>query len=121
VFERAGHPIHQATARQGIYKPFYQQPSLGRQGIIMPDGERRLAAIMYTNVVGYTPLGQRNESLSLELVEEQKKLSARAGPDRTVEVSDLGRVEIGSWKGFLGNLSMRHLSPVPGGQPLTTV
>jgi adenylate cyclase len=36
--------------------------------------ERRLAAIMFTDMVGYTSLGQRNESLSLALVDEQRRL-----------------------------------------------
>jgi class 3 adenylate cyclase len=38
------------------------------------EGERRLAAIMFTDMIGYTALGQRNESLSLALAEEQKRI-----------------------------------------------
>ncbi len=36
--------------------------------------ERRLAAIMFTDMVGYAAIGQRDESLSLALIEESSKL-----------------------------------------------
>ena len=35
----------------------------------LPDGERRLAAIMYTDIVGYTSLSQKSESLAMQLLE----------------------------------------------------
>ncbi|HUK79550.1 MAG TPA: adenylate/guanylate cyclase domain-containing protein [Nitrososphaerales archaeon] len=38
----------------------------------MSDGERRLAAIMFTDVVGFTSLGQVNEELALQLLEEHR-------------------------------------------------
>ena len=40
----------------------------------MVAGERRLAAIMFTDMVGYTSLSQKNEALGLELLEEHRRL-----------------------------------------------
>ncbi len=40
----------------------------------MPDEERRLSAILITDIVGYTLLGQTNEDLSLKLLEEHDAL-----------------------------------------------
>jgi adenylate cyclase len=38
----------------------------------MPSGDRQLAAIMFTDIVGYTRMAQAKESLALELLEEHR-------------------------------------------------
>ena len=40
----------------------------------MAAGERRLSAIMFTDVVGFTSLGQANEDLALRLLEEHREV-----------------------------------------------
>lgn len=39
-----------------------------------PQEERRLAAIMFTDIVGYSAVTQRDEALALRLLEEQKRI-----------------------------------------------
>ncbi|MBI3859247.1 MAG: hypothetical protein HY296_03265 [Thaumarchaeota archaeon] len=40
----------------------------------MPEGDRRLAAIMFTDIVGYTAMAQEDESGALELLREHRTL-----------------------------------------------
>ena len=66
----------------------------------MPIGERRLAAIMFTDVVGFTSMGQTNEALMLEVLQEQRQVVREKIPDyHGVEVKTVGDaflVEFGS-------------------------
>jgi adenylate cyclase len=38
------------------------------------EGERRLAAIMFTDMVGFTTLAQRDEALAMQLLDEQREI-----------------------------------------------
>ena len=55
------------------------------------DGERRLAAIMFTDMVGFTALAQRDETLAIQLLEELRRLiRALLGKYKGREVEAIG-------------------------------
>ena len=64
---------------------------LARDVIDPPPKERRLAAIMFTDMVGFTALAQQDEARALELLEEHRALVRAALPrHRGREVKTIG-------------------------------
>ena len=47
---------------------------VSKQRIVMSNEERQLAAIVFTDMVGYSALAQRDEAFALELLEEHRRL-----------------------------------------------
>ena len=59
--------------------------------------QRKLAAIMFTDMVGYSALNQRDEKLAQELLEEHRRLLREIFPQfNGIEIKTIGDVEFRS-------------------------
>jgi serine/threonine protein kinase len=57
-----------------LRKDFEKKRSLNQVSRKLKDEQRKLAAIMFTDMVGYSAITQKNESLALELLEEHRQI-----------------------------------------------
>src|ERR1700759_3499445 len=57
----------------------------------IPGEQRKLAAIMFTDMVGYSALSQRDGQLALELLEEHRQILRKIFPDfNGTEIKTIG-------------------------------
>src|SRR5207302_10405520 len=76
---RSARFAHRFTATESSRRPaldcIFAHDGPGRRSIEMSAAEqRKLAAIMFTDMVGYSALSQRDDKLALELLEEHRQL-----------------------------------------------
>jgi class 3 adenylate cyclase len=83
------------------------------------EGERRLAAIMFTDMVGFTTLAQRDEALAMQLLDEQREiirpLLAKYGGREVDTIGDAFLVEFASSLGAVRCPVVRLEHPVDTG------